>query len=1009
MRKLLSILFCVFCSLSLTAQFYNGLQQDFGKNRVQYDEKFWFYFRHDKFDIYFDKNGRNLAEFVARNVDSSYVEIKKFMEFDYSRRIVFVVYNTLGDFQQSNIGFSTSDDESNVGGTTQIIDNKVALYFSGDHNDFLRQIRKGVAEVMLSEFLFGIGSYRRILSNSALATYPEWFFDGMTEYLSKSWNDELEQLVCQQVELGNYRKVAQLYGEDAPVVGHALWHYIAEQYDDKIIANVLYLSKLTDDIDASFQYVMGKSLQMLLTEMNEFYAKKQRTGFDEYEQYLSLPKRLTKHKITDFALSPDASNLGVVTNKNGKTRVMTYNFESGKAKKVFGIGSPVIQITDYSYPVVQWNPAGTALVFFYEKKGSLWMRIYNCQAKEFVTRPFHHFEKVLDFSYSSDGSNIVFSGVKGGQTDVFTYNLQTFENVQITDDDADDRYPSYAQNDTKILFVSNRGTNELNNRHVAIQDNYDLFLLASDSLQRLTSTEYDEKRPSEFGNGTYLYVNNAPEGNRVKAISLDSAVSYVDTAFHYSYSLSDFEVPNTTAEVQNYATSEHSMIQLIFHKGCSHFKRMPLESHDLRAVKRQENQSTIQDSFFDTTLFERETANLYKTNFYINSLVNQIDFSFVNTGYQSFTGGEYDYTQNMNVLLKLGIIDLFEDYRMTGAYRFTGTLGTNEYLLSLENLRQRVDRQYIFHRQSGLTFGTNSSRYIDRVQDNNVICRFKYPFNQLQSVSVNPNLRYVRNVTLSTDMNSLNEPTTDEFWIGVSCNYVFDNVRKRDLNIFYGTRAKVFAEGFTQLNAHNSSLCVFGLDVRHYQKLHRNMILAGRIAYSTSFGSSPLLYYLGAVDNWLNWFAKYDTYNSAIQYDHTVDWAYQAIGTNMRGFSQNIRNGNSFAIANLELRWPIIQYFFQKPIKSDILKNFQIVGFTDIGGAWSGLIPGRDENAYNYTIIDKQPIYVEIDEMRQPFVYGYGFGFRTRLFGYFARFDVAWGNDEGAIQQMNHFSIGMDF
>ena len=111
----------------------------------------------------------------------------------------------------------------------------------------------------------------------------------------------------------------------------------------------------------------------------------------------------------------------------------------------------------------------------------------------------------------------------------------------------------------------------------------------------------------------------------------------------------------------------------------------------------------------------------------------------------------------------------------------------------------------------------------------------------------------------------------------------------------------------------------------------------------------------------------------------------------------------------MELRWPIIQYLTLRPLKSEVLKHFQVIGFADFGGAWSGLIPGKKENAYNYTIINQEPIYVEIDEMRQPFVCGYGFGFRTRLFGYFVRFDIAWGYDEGYIQRMNQFSLGLDF
>ena len=73
------------------------------------------------------------------------------------------------------------------------------------------------------------------------------------------------------------------------------------------------------------------------------------------------------------------------------------------------------------------------------------------------------------------------------------------------------------------------------------------------------------------------------------------------------------------------------------------------------------------------------------------------------------------------------------------------------------------------------------------------------------------------------------------------------------------------------------------------------------------------------------------------------------------------------------------------------------------------MIPGLKDNAYNFTIIDTAPIHVEIDEQRQPFVVGYGYGFRTRLFGYMIRLDIGWGYDEGVVQKMSQFSLGMDF
>jgi len=985
------------------------MNQDFGKNRIQYDEKFWLYLRHDNYDVYYDKAGRQLADFVSKHVDTNYADIKKTLEFEYSRRIVFIVYNTLSDFRQSNIGYSISEDDYNVGGTTQTIDNKVVLYYSGDHNDLIRQIRKGISEVMLNEFLFGIGVYRRILSNTTLSSYPEWFFDGLTEYFSHSWTSDKKDYIEQQLSQKQYTKISQLYGDDARILGEAVWFYVNEKFGEKAIANILYMSKLTDDIDASFQYVIGKDLQTVLQEMHYFFSQ---NSNETITANTSIPKRIAKQEISNFAMQPQAKQLAFVTNKKGKAKLWTYDYSTDKCKKIMRIGSEIEQVTDYRYPIVQWHPTANALAYFYEKHNQLWFTIYSPDTKDKVTKKFHHFEQILDFSYAPDGRSIVFSGVQAGQTDLFSYNIQTFENEQLTNDKADERHPTFIQNGNAVLFSSNRADNDLQNVNQDIQNNYDLFILRKDSLQRLPISSANECKPLEYTNGKYLYLSDITGKSQLYAITTDSTISYIDTAVHYSYSNNHFVVKQPAFNINDFTYANGALVQLGKNKKKTVINTSSIYEKNfapLQIIDSSTFVETVNPIPADTLRDETHAGNLYKTNFYINKLVNQLDFSFVNTGYQSFTGGEYDYSQNLNVLLKLGIIDLFEDYRLTGAYRFTGTFGSNEYLVSLENLSKRLDRQYIFHRQSALTYGIYSSSALVRAQDNNFLVRFTYPFTQTQSISFDPNIRYIRNVTLATDMNTLTKPTSDEIWLGLSCNYVFDNVRKRDLNIYNGTRAKIFAETFAQANSEDSYLCVFGLDARHYQKIHRNMILAARVAYSSSFGTSPLLYYLGAVDNWLNLFGKHETYNSAIQYDHTVDWAYQAIATNMRGFSQNIRNGNSFVVANIEFRWPFIQYFSTKPLRSDIFRNLQIIGFADAGGAWSGFYPGQKENAYNYTIIDKQPIYVKIDEMRQPFVCSYGFGFRTRLFGYFVRLDFGWGYDEGNIQQMNQFSVGMDF
>ncbi len=105
---------------------------------------------------------------------------------------------------------------------------------------------------------------------------------------------------------------------------------------------------------------------------------------------------------------------------------------------------------------------------------------------------------------------------------------------------------------------------------------------------------------------------------------------------------------------------------------------------------------------------------------------------------------------------------------------------------------------------------------------------------------------------------------------------------------------------------------------------------------------------MGGVDNWL-----FPKFNDDTPIDFTQNYRYQTLATNMRGFNQNIRNGNSFFIFNTELRFPVFKYFFNRPIKSDFLNNFQIVAFGDVGTAWTGLNPySKDNSLFTRTIED---------------------------------------------------------
>ena len=253
--------------------------------------------------------------------------------------------------------------------------------------------------------------------------------------------------------------------------------------------------------------------------------------------------------------------------------------------------------------------------------------------------------------------------------------------------------------------------------------------------------------------------------------------------------------------------------------------------------------------------------------------------------------------------------------------------------------------------------------------------------------------------------------------IGAKLEYVFDNTLDVALNIKNGTRYKVYAEFFKgfdvsvtdgfKLELDEGFLGIVGIDARHYQRVAKHSVLALRLAAASSFGSQRIAYYLGGVDNWL-----FPSYNNEIPTPAPQgnSIAYSTLVSNMRGFRINIRNGNSYALMNAELRVPVFKYISRR-IRSSFFRNFQVVGFFDLGTAWEGESPFSTENPLNTTVIPNGDLVsVKVNYFRDPVVAGYGVGIRSVLFGYFLRVDYAWGIETRRIQDPRlYVSLGMDF
>ena len=115
---------------------------------------------------------------------------------------------------------------------------------------------------------------------------------------------------------------------------------------------------------------------------------------------------------------------------------------------------------------------------------------------------------------------------------------------------------------------------------------------------------------------------------------------------------------------------------------------------------------------------------------------------------------------------------------------------------------------------------------------------------------------------------------------------------------------------------------------------------------------------------------------------------------------------------NGELRLPLIRYLYRGNITSNFLRNLQLVAFTDVGTAWTGTGPFSQQNSLNTEVVGggTLPFRAVVTNYKNPFLIGYGAGARTMLFGYFVKFDYAWGiEDKFVSKPIAYLTLGYDF
>jgi hypothetical protein len=369
----------------------------------------------------------------------------------------------------------------------------------------------------------------------------------------------------------------------------------------------------------------------------------------------------------------------------------------------------------------------------------------------------------------------------------------------------------------------------------------------------------------------------------------------------------------------------------------------------------------------------------------------------------------------LNGIIRLGTSELMEDLKFTGGFRIATNLQDVDYLVQFQNLKRRLDWGLTYYRSTLNNFPIFDfndepikASLTNKLYSNLYQLNLSWPLDEVRSLRATLGYRNDR-VVIKTNANfppALQIPDTVLNYALVRFEWVHDNTLNPALNIWNGFRYKLWTDVNAKMNNNNTAgryTFNVGGDARYYFPIYRNLIWAGRAAFDASWGTQKIIYYLGGVDGWIA--PKFNDGNRPAP-DQT--YAFQSLALNMRGFRQNVANGNNAVVLNSEFRLPVFTTFFNRPVNNAFLRNFQLVQFTDLGTAWNGQFNGIQRPNVVY---GQPPVQVNIETGGiGPFVGGYGFGARSTLLGYFLRVDAAWTMD-GIFRgkPIWYFAMGLDF
>ena len=494
-----------------------GQSQYFGQNKPRNKSNNFKVLQSTHFQLYNYLDDTQKAKDFVKSSEYWYKLHQEVFKLAFIKPNPIILYNTHPDFQETTtIG---GDIGEGTGGVTEGLRTRVVmpLMFTKRQTDHV------LGHELVHAFQYQTmtyGSDSTTLSN--IQNLPLFMVEGLAEYMSigrkdahtSMWmrdavlNDDIpsiKDLVSKQYKYFPYRW------------GQVFWAYVTANYGDDII-RPLFKETAIYGLEKAFIKSFKMDSESFSTKFKNdliLYYNRQKQGKETEVRgkVLGASKKGEDMNISP-AISPDGKYLAYISSKNViSLDIFIADASNGKTIRKIESTSFGAHVDAYSFIETSgtWSPDSRKFAIVIQSKGKnklLVIDIINGEKREYQPSFVDAFSNP---AWSPDGTQVLFSGLKEGISDIYSFNFRTKETINLTQDEYSDIQPIWSADGSKVYFVSDRGGNS----QKLEKENFRISSLDLNSKKTSTLALFDDTdnmNPQISPDGNSLYFISSPDG-----------------------------------------------------------------------------------------------------------------------------------------------------------------------------------------------------------------------------------------------------------------------------------------------------------------------------------------------------------------------------------------------------------------------------------------------------------------------------------------------------------------